>query len=199
MESHHSFEAEIGTKPPGHNSTSMSYQGHRSINLPSSAISVPLYGHYDLRHKPNVRFRMLSVDRQSHIGNSQVYALSEEQDRMQPQLCGICRGVIYNESVCPHCRCDTAPLKEKTRFEQRDYFPEPNDVAAKSDLEDDLYSVVMSLFSVRPVCFICGIPFIISAFTRTRMKSLTTQTIWIWRRWNCRILRSEFCRRIRLS
>lgn len=138
----------------------------------------------------------------SHIGNSQIHTLAEEQNRAHHQLtsCGACRAVIYTGTVCPHCRSDAAPIKEETGFKRRDCLSEPKDIVAKSDLEDgdDLSTAVMSMILVRPICCTSERPFMNSASTRTRMKTLKTQMIWIWRELNCRILRLEFCCRHRV-
>ena len=132
----------------------------------------------------------------SHIGNSQVHSLAEEQTRARLQLCGVCRAVIYTGTVCPHCRSDAAPIKEETGFNRCDCLSEPKDIVAKSDLEDGddgLSAAVMSIILVRPICCTSERSIMNSASTRTRMRILMTQTIWVWRELNCRILRSEFC------
>lgn len=131
----------------------------------------------------------------SHIRNSQaLHTSAQKQNQAHHQLCDACRAVIYPGTVCPHCRPDAAPT---TGFERHDCLSEPKDIVAKSNLEDgddDLPTAVMSMILVRPIC--CSeMSFTNSASTRTRMKTLTTQTIRIWRELNCRILRSEFCRR----
>ena len=126
--------------------------------------------------------------------------MNEEQNRAHHQLCGVCRAVIYTGTVCSRCRSDAAPIKEEIGFEWPDFFTEPKDVVAEVNLEDgddDLSTAVMSMILVRPIRCTSEIPFMNSAFYRTRMKALTTLTIWIWRELNCRILRSENCRRHR--
>ena len=120
--------------------------------------------------------------------------MAEVQNRVHHQLCGVCRAVIYTGTVCSHCRSDPAPIKEETEFERRGCLTEPKDIIANSNLEDGddyLSTAVMSMILVRPICCTSEIPFMNLASTRTRMKTLTSQTIWIWRELNCRILRSE--------
>ena len=55
----------------------------------------------------------------------------------------------YSEAICPGCRFDAALSKEKIGFDQRDCFPEPEEMVSKSNVEDGLSAAVMSMFSVR--------------------------------------------------
>lgn len=129
------------------------------------------------------------MDKQSHIGNSQVSDLTTEQNRTHHRLCRVCRTIISShptETICPRCRFDAASFK-KTDIEQY----ESKGIVAESNPEDDLLAAVMSIFSVRPICCTYEIAFINTA-SRTQTKTWTTQTMRSWRGLNYRILRLEF-------
>ncbi|KAF8812555.1 hypothetical protein BYT27DRAFT_7335806 [Phlegmacium glaucopus] len=133
LESTQNFEAGISSKRPGYNSASVSYQSRRSVNPPSSTISIPLYNYYGSRHK---------------IFQSNAPSLTEEHKQSQHHLCGVCRAVVssrYTETVCPRCRSDAALSFEKVEFDQRDCSSELKEIV--SNFEDDLSNAVMSIFS----------------------------------------------------